>query len=96
MDKLRAKIEKTSLFSEGAKVHLIAHLSELPSDEQKRLEATIDEFEARVKELGTRLRKDINEQISSLAAEASVDEKKDVDDASEVVKTGLDVLTGTP
>lgn len=95
MDNLKAKIEKTSLFSPEAKVHLLAHFSELPPEEQQKLETTIDTFEARGAELAIKLRKDVTEQIDALKAEAAPEEQKDVDDASNVLKIGLDVLVGS-
>lgn len=95
MGSLQTKIEQTTLFSPEAKVKLLAHLEEIPEAEQAKLMEIIDRFDARYKELAEKLRREVGEEMAGLKAEAAPDEKQAVEEASEILQAGVNVLTGT-
>jgi hypothetical protein len=92
MDNLKLKIEKTDLFTDEAKVKLLAHFDELPEDEKEKLGETIDEFDRATKAAGVKLKNTVRAELDSLKAEATDDEKQNVDDATRIVELGLDIL----
>ncbi|MBI3343173.1 hypothetical protein HY032_03375 [Candidatus Gottesmanbacteria bacterium] len=94
MDKLRVKIKETLLFTDPAKIELLARLQEIPQAEQTVLEDIVDRFDREHRAAGQKLRKHVTHELQELQNEAPPEDRDDVDTAVAQMHLGMQILTG--
>lgn len=94
VDKLRMKIKETTLFTDQAKIELLARLDEIPQAEQAVLVGIIDQFDQKRSAAGQRLRTNVAEELKELHNDVPPEDREDTDAAMAQIQLGTQILTG--
>lgn len=92
MDPLKKKIQETRLFTDKEKIEILAEFDAVTAADRVKLEAIIDEYDAKYNATMGTFRRHINEELDSIESDASADEKERVKDSVDKIRSGLTAI----
>ena len=92
MDPLKKKIQDTALFTPQEKIEILASFDTFSRDDKTKLEAIIDEYDAKYKTITGTFKQRMNEELEGIEKDAAPDQKTQVKTSTDKIRTGLDAV----
>lgn len=92
MDLLKLKIKDTQLFTPQEKIDILASFDTIGEDDKTKLEAIIDEYDAKYVRTTQTMKAGLTEELNGIARNASTHDKNRIMNSVEKIKSGMNTV----
>lgn len=89
MDPLKQKIKETQLFTPQEKIDILASIDTIGDEDQKKLTAIIDEYDAKHKTITQTFKTNVLGELDGIVKDAKPEDKDRIAASAEKIKSGL-------
>ena len=92
MDPLKQKIKDTQLFTPQEKIDILASFDTISSDDKTKLEAIIDEYDAKYTKATQTMKAGLMEELDGIVKDTKPEDKDRITESAEKIKSGLNTV----